>query len=138
MLKENLLALGNGVSFQLGTILKVKQLRIGLSYTTPTKLKIKEENSQYLETDITENDELITYEIDPNVINIYDEYQLTLPSKSLFSLAYIFSKKGLISLDYEITKFNNSKFEDNNDSYLNSLNYSIKNKLAGNIHFPKG
>ena len=38
----------------------------------------------------------------------------------------------LISFDYEITKFNNSKFDDNNDSYLNSLNYSIKNKLASN------
>ena len=132
LLKENLLALGNGVSFQLGTILKVRQLRLGFSYTTPTKLKIKEENSQYIETDITKNDDLITYEIDPNVINIYDEYQLTLPSKTLFSLAYIFSKRGLISLDYEITKFNNSKFDDKKDSYLNSLNYSIKNKLAGN------
>lgn len=131
-LKENLLALGNGVSFQIGTILKINQLRLGLSYTTPTILKIKEENSQYLETDISENDELITYEIDPNVINIYDEYQLTLPSKSLFSLAYIFNKRGLISFDYEITKFNNSKFDDNNDSYLNSLNYSIKTKLASN------
>ena len=38
----------------------------------------------------------------------------------------------MISLDYEITKFNNSQFDDNKDSYLNSLNYSIKNKLAGN------
>ena len=51
----------------------------------------------------------------------------------MFSLAYIFGKKGLISFDYEVTKFNNSKFDDNNskDSYLNSLNYSIKNKFAG-------
>ena len=132
LLKENLLALGNGVSFQVGTILKIKQLRLGVSYTSPTKLKINEENSQYIETDISDNDDLITYEIDPNVINIYDQYILTLPSKSLVSLAYVFGKKGLISLDYEITKFNNSKFDDNNDSYLNSLNYSIKNKLAGN------
>ena len=132
LLKENLLALGNGVSFQVGTILKIKQLRLGVSYTSPTKLKINEENSQYIETDISDNDDLITYEIDPNVINIYDQYKLTLPSKSLVSLAYVFGKKGLISLDYEITKFNNSKFDDNNDSYLNSLNYSIKNKLAGN------
>ena len=132
LLKENLLALGNGVSFQVGTILKIKQLRFGVSYTSPTKLKINEENSQYIETDISDNDDLITYEIDPNVINIYDQYKLTLPSKSLVSLAYVFGKKGLISLDYEITKFNNSKFDDNNDSYLNSVNYSIKNKLAGN------
>ena len=35
-------------------------------------------------------------------VNFYDEYKLTLPSKSTFSLAYIFGSKGLISLDYEI------------------------------------
>ena len=133
LLKENLLALGNGISIQIGTIVKIKQLRLGISYTSPTELKIEEENSQYIESDIREKDGLITYIIDPNTINIYDDYKLTLPSKSLFSLAYIFGKKGLISFDYEVTKFNNSKFDDNNskDSYLNSLNYSIKNKFAG-------
>lgn len=131
--KEDLLAQGNGVSFQIGTIIKIKQLRFGLSYTSPTNLKIEEENIQFIETDINETEGLANYRIDPNTVNIYDEYKLTLPSKSLFSLAYIFGKKGLLSFDYEITKFKNSKFDDNNgkDSYLNSLNYSIENKLAG-------
>lgn len=131
--EEKLFALGEGISLQLGSLIKIKQLRIGLSYTTPTLLKIEEENSQYIESDIIEKDGINTYRIDPNTINFYDEYKLTLPSKSTFSLAYIFGSKGLISLDYEITKFNNSKFDDNNgrDSYLNALNYSIKNKLDG-------
>ena len=133
LFKENLLALGNGVSLQIGTIIKIKQLRLGLSYSSATTLKIQEENSQYIETEIFEKDGLKNYTIDPNTINIYDEYKLELPSKSLFSIAYIFGKKGLISFDYGLTKFNNSRFDDNNgkDSYLNSLNYSIKNKLAG-------
>ena len=133
LFKEDLLALGNGLSFQIGTIIKIKQFRFGLSYTSPTNLKIEEENTQFVETDINEKEGLAKYRIDPNTVNIYDEYKLTLPSKSLFSLAYIFGKKGLLSFDYEITKFKNSKFDDNNgkDSYLNSLNYSIENKLAG-------
>ena len=131
--KEDLLAYGTGFSFQLGSIIKVKQLRVGLSYSTPTILKIEEENSQIIETDIIEKDGLTTYRIDPNTINMYDEYELRLPSKSLFSLAYIFGSRGLLSFDYEITKFNESKFDDSNgnDSYLNSLNYSIKNNMAG-------
>ena len=131
--KEDLLAYGTGFSFQLGSIIKVKQLRVGLSYSTPTILKIEEENSQIIETDIIEKDGLTTYRIDPNTINMYDEYELRLPSKSLFSLAYIFGLRGLLSFDYEITKFNESKFDDSNgnDSYLNSLNYSIKNNMAG-------
>ena len=131
--KEDLLAYGTGFSFQLGSIIKVKQLRVGLSYSTPTILKIEEENSQIIETDIIEKDGLTTYIIDPNTINMYDEYELRLPSKSLFSLAYIFGSRGLLSFDYEITKFNESRFDDSNgnDSYLNSLNYSIKNNMAG-------
>lgn len=130
---EKLFALGEGISLQLGSIIKIKQLRLGLSYTTPTLLKIEEENSQYIESDIIEKDGINTYKIDPNTINFYDEYKLTLPSKSTFSLSYIFGSKGLISLDYEITKYSNSKFDDNNgrDSYLNALNNSIKNKLDG-------
>lgn len=131
--KENLYALGEGISFQLGALIKIKQFRIGLSYTSPTLLSIKEENSQYIETDISEKDGIIKYKIDPNTINFYEDYELSLPSRSVFSLAYVFGSKGLISLDYEITKFNNSKFNDNNgrDSYLNALNYFIKNKLDG-------
>ena len=132
-LKEDLIAFGTGFSFQVGSIIKIKQLRVGLSYSTPTILNIEEETSQIIETDIIKKDGLTTYNIDPNTINIYDEYELKLPSKSLFSLAYIFGSRGLLSFDYEITKFNNAKFDDNNgnDSYLNSLNYSIKNNMAG-------
>ena len=133
LLKENLLAMGMGVSYQIGSIFKIKQLRLGLSYTSATKLKIEEENSQYIESDIREKDGLVTYTIDPNTINIYDQYKLELPTKSLLSIAYIFGKRGLISFDYEMTKFNNSRFgdKDSEDSYFNSLNYSIKNKFAG-------
>ena len=131
--KEDLLAYGTGFSFQLGSIIKIKQLRVGLSYSTPTILNIEEENSQIIETDIIEKDGITTYRIDPNTINVYDEYELKLPSKSLFSLAYIFGTRGLLSFDYEITKFNNTKFDDNNgnDIYLNSLNYSINKNVAG-------
>lgn len=133
LFKEDLIAYGNGVSFQIGTILKIKQFRVGLSYSTPTIFKIEEENSQFIETNINDQDNLSTYTIDPNTVNIYDEYTLKIPSKSLFSLAYIFGNKGLISFDYEMTKFNNSKFDDNNgkDSYLSSLNHLIKNKMSG-------
>jgi len=131
--KEKLFAYGEGMSLQFGTILKIKELRVGLSYTTPTLIKIEEENAQYIETKIIEDDLIKEYVIDPNTINFYEEYKLTLPSKSLFSIAYIFGGKGLISLDYEITKYSNSKFDDNNgnDIYMKSLNNSIKNRFNG-------
>ena len=69
--KEDLLAYGTGFSFQLGSIIKIKQLRVGLSYSTPTILNIEEENSQIIETDIIEKDGITTYRIDPNLSLIH-------------------------------------------------------------------
>ena len=86
------------MSFQIGAIFKIKELRLGFSYTTPTLLKIEEENAQYIETNIIENDIINEYLIDPNVINFYEEYKLTLPSKSLFSIAYIFGRQRINKL----------------------------------------
>ena len=131
--EENLFALGEGFSIQFGSLLKFNNLRIGLSYTSPSFLKFDEETSQYIESDILEDDNLKTISVDPNTINLFEEYRLTLPSKSMFSLAYIFGSKGLISFDYELTKYNNSKFDDNNgrDSYLKSMNTKIKNNFKG-------
>ena len=132
--KEKLNVLGEGISFQLGALMKINNFRLGLSYTSPTLLEILEENSQFVESEIFEEDLIKTYKIDPNTINFYDEYELILPSKSLISFAYIFGSKGLVSVDYEFTKFNNSKFNDNNgdDIYLSSLNDLINNNLNGN------
>ena len=54
---------------------------------------------------------------------------LGFPSRSTFGFSHIFSQRGLISLDYEITKYNNAMFTDNEDNYLNELNYIIDNEL---------
>jgi len=131
--EENLFSYGQGLSIQLGSLLKFNNFRIGLSYTSPTYLKIEEESSQYIESDIIEDDTLKTVTVDPNTINLFEDYRLRLPSKTMLSLAYIFRSRGLISVDYELTKYNNSKFDDNNgrDSYLKSLNNSIKNNFNG-------
>lgn len=131
--EENLFSYGQGLSIQLGSLLKFNNFRMGLSYTSPTYLKIEEESSQYIESDIIEDDTLNTVTVDPNTINLFEDYRLRLPSKTMLSLAYIFRSRGLISVDYELTKYNNSKFDDNNgeDSYLKSLNNSIKNNFNG-------
>jgi len=122
-------SIGNGFSFQLGSIIKIKNFRIGLSYQSSTWLDFVEENEQTLDTSVKSNNQIKTYNIDPKNVNIYDKYRLRLPSKSLIGFSYIFAKRGLISLDYEITKYNNAMFPDNDDNYLNELNYIIDNEL---------
>jgi len=122
---------GFGFSVQLGTIIKVRNFRIGLSYQSPTWIDFEEENEQILETKVSSDNQIKTYSIDPKTVNIYDKYQLRLPSKSTIGFSQIFGQKGLISLDYEITKYNNAMFPDNDDNYLNELNYIIDDELYG-------
>ena len=45
--KEDLLAFGTGFSFQIGSIIKIKQLRVGLSYSTLSLIHISEPTRPY-------------------------------------------------------------------------------------------
>ena len=122
-------SIGTGFSVQLGSIIKVRNIRIGISYQTPTWIDFEEENEQILETRVVNDSQIKTYSIDPTTVNIYDRYRFRIPSRSTFGFSHIFSQRGLISLDYEITKYNNAMFTDNDDNYLNELNYIIDNEL---------
>ena len=122
-------SIGTGFSVQLGSIIKVRNIRIGISYQTPTWIDFEEENEQILETRVVNDNQIKTYSIDPTTVNIYDRYRFRLPSRSTFGFSHIFAQRGLISLDYEVTKYNNAMFPDNDDNYLNELNYIIDNEL---------
>ncbi len=122
-------SIGTGFSVQLGSIIKVRNIRIGISYQTPTWIDFEEENEQILETRVVNDNQIKTYSIDPTTVNIYDRYRFRLPSRSTFGFSHIFAQRGLISLDYEVTKYNNAMFPDNDDNYLNELNYIIDNEI---------
>ena len=92
--ENTLLTLGNGFSFQLGTIIKLKELRLGLTYDSSVWHRFTNEQTQGLSTTVNEKDERI--DIYPNITNFYTPYKLRSPGKSTFSMAYIFGKKGLI------------------------------------------
>ncbi|MEC7773353.1 MAG: hypothetical protein VYE25_02330 [Bacteroidota bacterium] len=120
---------GNGFSIQFGSIMKIRNFRIGLSYQSPTWIDFEEENEQILDTKVRTDNEIKSYSIDPKTVNVYDKYRLRLPSRSTVGFSYIFAQRGLISFDYEITKYNNAMFPDNDDNYLNELNYIIDDRL---------
>jgi len=122
-------SIGNGFSIQFGSIIKIRNFRIGISYQSPTWIDFDEENEQILETKVSSGNQIKTYSIDPKTVNIYDKYRLRLPSKSTIGFSHVFGQRGLISFDYEITKYNNAMFPDNDDKYLNELNYIINDEL---------
>ena len=123
---NRLLTLGKGFSYQIGGIAKLtQQLRLGLSYESPTWFSILEETEQFVASnnglDIT---------VEPQIINTYPEYRFKTPSKYSGSLAYIFGKKGLISIDYTQVNYDSANFNEPNDSYLRDQNEIIENNLS--------
>lgn len=128
ILFENWLStFGSGFSFQLGAIAKVTDgLRAGLSYTSPTWYRIEEEMVQGINSSLADPD--IGYI--SNIINIYPAYNLQSPGKFTGSLAYIFGEYGLISFDYSLKDYGNTKFKPSSDSYFASQNNQMNNQLT--------
>lgn len=133
---DNLLSTtGSGFSFQLGAIAKItNELRIGLSYNSPTWYSISEELVQGI--DSNNADPEINYI--STVINIYPDYKLQTPGKVTGSLAYVFGKKGLISFDYSLKDYSNSKFRPSSDAVFSDLNNNINDNLVSAASFKLG
>lgn len=126
---NELYTFGNGFSFQLGAIAKAtKEIRLGLSYESPTYYNLSDQLSQRLNV-VNENilEELPTDSVAPIGPTFYEPYTLQTPGKLTGSFAYIFGKKGLLSLDYAIRDYSNMKFKPNND--FNSINTAMANLL---------
>lgn len=122
---------GTGFSFQVGAIAKLtNEIRLGLAYESSTWYKLTDELSQSLVAVSANTDgELPSDIVSPQVVNIYEAYKLQTPSKLTGSFAYVFGKSGLISVDYAIKDYSNTKFKPENDSYFNDLNSDINSIL---------
>ena len=130
LFEENLISLGSGFSAQLGAIAKIKDnVRVGISYETPTWYEISEETTQFLGTvsDLADRD----VRLDPGVVNVFQTHQLKTPGKLQVGAAYIFGKKGLISFDYAVKDYSNISLEIlNNKTPFQTLNSEISNNLT--------
>lgn len=122
--------LGDGVSIQLGAIAKVGDgLRLGLSYESPEWLVLQEETSQYLSVIRQGDNGLLEETLDPQVVNLYSDTQIKIPSKFTGSFAYVFKKLGLISFDYTYSNYGNVSFITTDSNYLQSINRQANNEL---------
>ena len=129
--ENNLSALGNGFSAQIGGIYRVtNELRLGLTYDTPTWYEISEETTQYLRTVRTEDGQTITTVVNPNVLNVFADYELRTPGRIGASAAYVFGKQGLISVDYGYRDYSQTEFSsDFGSGDFVQLNNAISDNL---------
>jgi len=119
---------GDGVSFQLGTIAKLSDnIRMGVSYESPTWFTIAEQATQGLETYSEEFKEQVI--INPNVVNVYPDYKLKTPGKITGSLAVLFGTTGLISFDYSYKDFSNTELRPVEDPEFMFQNTQIADNL---------
>ncbi|WP_202700851.1 OmpP1/FadL family transporter [Flavobacterium sp. UGB4466] len=127
---NNLYTYGNGFSFQLGAIAKVtKEFRLGLAYESNTWYELYDELSQSLYTTLqATGGQPINKAVNPDVVNIYERYTLQTPGKTTFSAAYVFGKSGLISIDYAIKDYSNTKYKPGRD--FTGINNQLSNQLT--------
>lgn len=115
---------GTGFSFNIGAIAKLTQsLRAGLAYESPTWYALNDETSQGISTQIGSSDGQSVY---PDVVNVWERYNLRTPSKYTASLAYVFGQKALLSIDYAIKDYSNNKYKTSQGDIYNYLNEQTK------------
>jgi hypothetical protein len=141
--ENNLSVLGEGFSLQIGGIAKVNQtLRLGLTYESPTWYTITEETSQSLSTIRSEveadNTIAINQNLNPNVINVFEDYKIQTPSKITGSGALVFKKVGLLSFDYSIKDYSSIRFKPGNDPHFIEQNSILANTLDQVISYRIG
>ncbi|PBJ14493.1 OmpP1/FadL family transporter [Flavobacterium sp. ACN6] len=120
---------GNGFSFQLGAIGKVTEaLRLGIAYESNTWYELYDELSQSLFTTTESTAGSFSNNANPNTVNVYESYTLQTPDKWTFSAAYVFGKSGLLSIDYALKNYGNSKFKPSSD--FRGINNEISNNLT--------
>ncbi len=127
----------NGFSFQLGLIGKLtNSLRVGATYESPTWYTVEESQIQEIATSGTNGTSAV---VRPEILNIFEPYRLRSPGSVTGSLAYIFGKRGLISVDYSSRDYsqlrfnpdNNSLFRDNNSFAGENLQRAASIRLGG-------
>lgn len=128
---NDLYTYGTGFSFQVGAIAKVSdEIRLGLAYESSTWYKLNDELTQKLvAVSSNSSGSLPPDNVNPQVTNVYEPYKLQTPSKLTGSFAYVFGKSGLISVDYAIKDYSNTKFKPENDSYYRGVNSNMKSAL---------
>ncbi|WP_034057150.1 OmpP1/FadL family transporter [Lacinutrix jangbogonensis] len=137
--ENNIVTNGSGFSFQLGTIYKLSNsFRVGFTYDSPTWMTITEETSQYIETIRVDGEENILQIVDPQIVNLFPDYNLQSPSKVTGSLAYIFGKQGVLSFDYSRRDFSKTKFKPKSDAYFRAQNDIIANNLVAAATYKLG
>ena len=118
---------GSAFSFSAGAIYKISDIiRIGGSYQSPTWYRLRDSFSQRINSDLADDD--INF-INFDVINVFDQYRIKTPAKLTGSVALVFGKSGLLSLDYDYQDMSTAELRPANGSF-SVVNDEISNQFG--------
>jgi len=119
---------GAGFSFSAGAIYKLNEMiRIGGSYQSPTWYRLEDTLSQRINSDLAdENIDFINFD----VINIFDSYKIKTPAKLTGSLALVFGKSGLLSLDYGYQDMSTATLGPDDNGAFSNVNSQISDQFG--------
>ncbi|MEN8815613.1 MAG: outer membrane protein transport protein [Nonlabens sp.] len=120
---------GNGFSFQLGLIGELtKNIRVGATYESPTWYTIEESQIQDITTIGSNGGDRVF--VRPDIVNLFEPYRLRSPGSLTGSIAYIFGKRGLLSLNYNTKDYSQLRFSPDDSALFRDNNRAAQNNLA--------
>jgi hypothetical protein len=128
---------GTGYNGKLGLIYRpASRIRLGVSVHTPNFYNLNDIFETSMSSSITYTDgETVKYHTAIPPVSEYD-YSLETPFRAIFSGAFIFGNKGLVSLDYEYVDYGRARLSGGGDGYhFTAENGEISSayKSAGNL-----
>ena len=118
---------GTAVSANIGAIMNLQAIRIGVAYNSPRWYDMTDYFHANAGTSISSYSEPEMEDSTPN--NEFSEYEFRTPGKWIFSGALILGQHALISTDYEIMNYSSMRYfgRDNYDErYEYNTNYDIR------------
>lgn len=131
--KNYLRTMGSGMNLKIGIIARLTDwIRIGAAVQTPTAFSLKDTYNSEVNARIDYEKGTVDQQAKTNTS--YYEWQLTTPFKASGSAAFIWGKKGLLSVDYEIIDYSFLNMEAEDYDFMNE-NEQIKNiyRFANNL-----
>jgi hypothetical protein len=133
---------GNGFSFNLGAIAQATEsLRVGIAYQSPTWYRLEDEQRQAVIRDCPDCDTQNPILFNPLVTMAYEPYTIQTPGKWTGSLAYIYKKRGILSIDVSMKDYSATKFRPQEDytglnSYMgNVLDTAVEVRVGGEYKY---
>lgn len=141
-------AYGTGYNFKIGGIYKpIDFLRLGLAFHTPTFYNINSEFYTSIDTYLKPNGTDPTYFGGSTDVRIQNN-TLQTPWKTIGSVAFVFPKYGLLSIDYERLNYQNLRLSGDDIEYqnddvkdfttVNNLKIGAEIKLIGDLSIRGG